>query len=98
MVLSVREYLDINAPRSTWYGVVITNTDLSVLEKCGSSFNFSSAEKFSLDIIPIILRALIKTANLFSIYYKLINFFSHSGHYSGLEIKIYERTKARVCQ
>ncbi len=29
------------APLSTWFGVVITNTFLSVLEKCRSSDDFS---------------------------------------------------------
>jgi hypothetical protein len=47
MVLSVLEYLDINAPLSTCLGVMIAKTDLSVFEKCELRRSFSFSEKCS---------------------------------------------------
>ena len=44
MLLSVLEYLDIRAPRSTWRGVIMAKTDPSTLEKCFSKISFSDSE------------------------------------------------------
>jgi hypothetical protein len=47
IVLSVLEYLDINAPLSTCLGVIMAKTALSGLEKCNLRTDFSSSVKLS---------------------------------------------------